>query len=33
MSHYRSNLRDLRFNLFEMLDVGDRLGRGEFARP
>ena len=31
MSHYRSNLRDIRFNLFEMLDVGDRLGRDQFA--
>jgi alkylation response protein AidB-like acyl-CoA dehydrogenase len=31
MSHYRSNLRDLRFNLFEMLGVGERLGQGEFS--
>jgi alkylation response protein AidB-like acyl-CoA dehydrogenase len=31
MSHYRSNLRDIRFNLFEMLNIGDRLGRDEFA--
>ncbi|MCP2325305.1 hypothetical protein HDA40_003812 [Hamadaea flava] len=29
MSHYRSNLRDLRFMLFEVLD--QRLGRGRFA--
>jgi alkylation response protein AidB-like acyl-CoA dehydrogenase len=31
MTHYRSNLRDLRFNLFEVLGVGDRLGRERFA--
>src|SRR3954466_8238775 len=31
MSHYRSNLRDLRFTLFEVLGAGDRLGRGRFA--
>ncbi len=31
MNHYRSNLRDLRFNLFEMLGVGERLGHGEFG--
>ncbi|NUR69878.1 MAG: acyl-CoA dehydrogenase [Hamadaea sp.] len=29
MSHYRSNLRDLRFMLFEVLD--QRLGQGRFA--
>ena len=30
-SHYRSNLRDLFFNLFEFHDVGTRtLGRGPF---
>jgi alkylation response protein AidB-like acyl-CoA dehydrogenase len=31
MSHYRSNLRDLRFTLFDVLGVGDRLGRGRYA--
>jgi alkylation response protein AidB-like acyl-CoA dehydrogenase len=31
MSHYRSNLRDLEFNLFEVFAVGDRLGTGPFA--
>ena len=31
MSHYRSNLRDLRFNLFEVFDTGAALGRGPFA--
>ena len=31
MSHYRSNVRDLEFNLFEVFDVADRLGHGEFA--
>src|SRR5688572_25803288 len=31
MSHYRSNLRDLRFNLFEVFGLGDRLGTGRFA--
>jgi len=31
MSHYRSNLRDLRFTLFEVLGLGDRLGRERFA--
>ena len=31
MSHYRSNLRDLQFNLFEVFDTGDALGRGPFA--
>jgi hypothetical protein len=31
MSHYRSNLRDLRFNLFEVFDTGEALGRGPFA--
>jgi hypothetical protein len=31
MSHYRSNLRDLQFNLFEVFDTGAALGRGPFA--
>ena len=31
MSHYRSNLRDLQFNLFEVFDTADALGRGPFA--
>ncbi len=30
--HYRSNLRDIFFNLFEFLDVGRRvLGKAPFA--
>ncbi|HEY0640902.1 MAG TPA: acyl-CoA dehydrogenase [Pseudonocardiaceae bacterium] len=31
MSHYRSNLRDLEFNLFEVFGVGDRLGTEPFG--
>src|SRR5215213_1641900 len=31
MGHYRSNLRDLEFNLFEVFGLGERLGRGAFA--
>ena len=31
MSHYRSNLRDLQFNLFEVFDTADALGRGPFS--
>ncbi len=31
MSHYRANVRDLEFNLFEVLDAGDRMGTGPFA--
>jgi alkylation response protein AidB-like acyl-CoA dehydrogenase len=31
MGHYKSNLRDLEFNLFEVFGLGDRLGRGAFA--
>ena len=31
MSHYRANLRDLEFNLFEVFDAGERMGRGPFA--
>jgi hypothetical protein len=31
MSHYKSNVRDLEFNLFEVFGAGDRLGQGPFA--
>lgn len=31
MTHYRSNLRDLEFNLFEVFGAGDRLGSGPYA--
>lgn len=31
MSHYRSNVRDLEFNLFEVLGTGQRMGKGPFA--
>lgn len=31
MSHYRSNLRDIEFNLFEFLNIQDHLGRGPFS--
>jgi alkylation response protein AidB-like acyl-CoA dehydrogenase len=31
MSHYKSNLRDLEFNLFEVFNVDQRLGSGAFA--
>ena len=31
MSHYRSNLRDLEFNLFEVFGAGERMGTGPFA--
>jgi len=31
MSHYRSNLRDIEFNLFEVLGRGDVLGTGTYA--
>jgi alkylation response protein AidB-like acyl-CoA dehydrogenase len=31
MSHYRANLRDIEFNLFEVFGAGDRLGTGPFA--
>jgi hypothetical protein len=30
MGHYKSNLRDIEFNLFEVLGTGDRLGVGPF---
>ena len=30
--HYKSNLRDIAFNLFEVLDIGRSvLGHGEYA--
>ncbi|MBI1349511.1 MAG: acyl-CoA dehydrogenase [Actinomycetales bacterium] len=31
MSHYKSNLRDLEFNLFEVFGGGDRLGTGPYT--
>jgi alkylation response protein AidB-like acyl-CoA dehydrogenase len=31
MSHYKSNLRDVEFNLFELFGRGDVYGTGEFA--
>src|SRR6478736_2201925 len=31
MSHYRSNVRDLEFNLFEVLGAGERMGIGPFV--
>ena len=31
MSHYRANLRDIDFNLFEVFGAADRLGTGPFA--
>jgi alkylation response protein AidB-like acyl-CoA dehydrogenase len=31
MGHYKSNLRDTEFNLFEVLDLGSSLGRPPFA--
>lgn len=31
MSHYRSNVRDQVFNLFEVLGVDKALGHGEFS--
>ena len=31
MGHYKSNLRDIQFNLFEVFGAGDRLGKGPFA--
>jgi alkylation response protein AidB-like acyl-CoA dehydrogenase len=31
MSHYKSNLRDIEFNMFEANDLGERLAAGEFA--
>lgn len=31
MGHYKSNLRDLEFNLFEVFGAGDRIGQGPFT--
>lgn len=31
MSHYKSNLRDIEFNLYEVLEIQDHLGSGEWA--
>ena len=31
MGHYKSNLRDIEFNLFEVFETGERLGSGPFA--
>ncbi|UZJ24921.1 acyl-CoA dehydrogenase [Rhodococcus antarcticus] len=31
MGHYKSNLRDIEFTLFEVLRLGERLGTGPFA--
>src|SRR3954471_16757661 len=31
MSHYRANLRDIEFTMFEMLGRGDVLGQGPYA--
>ena len=33
MSHYKSNLRDIHFNLFELLGRQDILGAGPFENP
>ena len=32
MGHYKSNVRDLEFNLFEVFNVQDRLGKGPFEQ-
>jgi hypothetical protein len=32
MGHYKSNVRDLEFNLFEVFSVQDRLGKGPFEQ-
>ncbi len=31
MSHYRSNLRDIEFNLFDVHRIQEHLGTGEWA--
>ena len=31
MGHYRSNLRDIEFNLLEVFNAGERMGNGPFA--
>ncbi len=32
MGHYKSNVRDLEFNLFEVFNVQDHLGKGPFEQ-
>lgn len=32
MTHYKANLRDIDFNLFEVLGVGESLGKGPFSQ-
>ena len=32
MAHYKSNLRDIEFNLFEVLRTQDGYGTGAFAQ-
>ena len=32
MGHYKSNLRDIEFNLFEVLGAGDTLGQGPYSQ-
>ena len=31
MTHFRSNLRDIEFNLFEVFGAGERMGTAPFA--
>ena len=31
MGHYKSNVRDLEFNIFEVLGIGEALDAGEFG--
>ena len=31
MGHYKSNLRDIEFNLFEVFGADDRMGKGPYA--
>ena len=31
MTHYKSNQRDLEFNLFEVFGAGERMGKGPYA--
>jgi acyl-CoA dehydrogenase-like protein len=31
MSHYKANVRDLEFNLFEVLDLGTLLDQGAYG--
>ena len=32
MGHFKSNLRDLEFNLFEVFGAAERFGKGPFAQ-